>query len=154
MGGQDRRSAHLEDGFWRALQEIALTQNLRVSGLASGLAKNRQNKNLSSAIRVFVLDHRQAASDRHQRLAKQHDESGPPITLASLRQLGVRGLLLVCFDPKCRHEATFGVNDFADEIELPSFAPRMVCSKCGGKVQVRPNRKEMPVMPPKPTAIG
>jgi hypothetical protein len=76
--------------------------------------------------------------------------SGPPVTLGSLRQLGVRGLLLVCLDPNCRHEATFGVDDYADEIELPSFAPRMVCSKCGGKrIEVRPNWKEMPIMPPK-----
>jgi hypothetical protein len=41
------------------------------------------------------------------------------------------------------------VDDYADEVELPSFAPRMVCSNCGGKVEVRPNWKEMPVMPPK-----
>jgi hypothetical protein len=25
------------------------------------------------------------------------------------------------------------VDDYADEIEVPSFAPRMVCSKCGGR---------------------
>jgi hypothetical protein len=74
---------------------------------------------------------------------------GQPMTLGSLRQLGVRGLLLVCLDPNCRHEATMSVDDYADEVELPSFAPRMVCSNCGGKVEVRPNWKEMPVMPPK-----
>jgi hypothetical protein len=44
---------------------------------------------------------------------------------------------------------TFGVDNYADEIEVPSFAARLVCSKCGGKVEVRPNWKEMPVMPPK-----
>ena len=65
------------------------------------------------------------------------------MTLGGLRQLGVRGLLLICLDPKCRHEATMGVDDYADEIELPSFAPRMACSQCGGKVAVRPNWKEM-----------
>jgi hypothetical protein len=109
----------------------------------SRIDKDRQNKNLSSAIRVFVLDHyRQSASvNRH--------EPGPPMTLGSLRQLGVRGLLLVCLDTKCRHEATTSVDDYADEIELPSFAPRMVCSKCGEKVEVRPNWNEMPIMPPK-----
>jgi hypothetical protein len=41
------------------------------------------------------------------------------------------------------------VDDYADEVEVPSFAPRMVCSKCGEKVDVRPNWKEMPAPPPK-----
>jgi hypothetical protein len=41
------------------------------------------------------------------------------------------------------------VDDYADEIEMPSFAPRMVCAKCGGKVDARPNWKEMPIPPPK-----
>jgi hypothetical protein len=86
-------------------------------------------------------------------MAKQRHEPGPPMTLGSLRQLGVRGLLLICLDAKCRHEATMSVDDYADEIELPSFAPRLVCSKCGGKVEVRPNWKEMPIMPPKPSAM-
>jgi hypothetical protein len=75
------------------------------------------------------------------------------MTLGNLRQLGVRGLLVCCVNSQCRHEATLGVDDHADEIELPSFAPRMVCNKCGGKVDVRPNWKEMPIMPPKPPTI-
>src|SRR6516165_4478267 len=58
---------------------------------------------------------------------------GPPITVGNLRQLGVRGLLVSCRNPQCRHEATMSVDDYADEIEVPSFAPRMVCSKCGGR---------------------
>ena len=55
------------------------------------------------------------------------------MTVGTLRQLGVRGLLVICVDPKCRREATMSVDDYADAIELPSFAPRMVCSRCGGK---------------------
>jgi hypothetical protein len=81
-------------------------------------------------------------------MAQRKHEAGPPMTLGGLRQLGVRGLLLICLDPKCRHEATMSVDDYADEIELPSFAPRMACSQCGGKVAVRPNWKEMPIPPP------
>jgi hypothetical protein len=72
------------------------------------------------------------------------------MTVGTLRQLGVRGLLLVCLDPKCRHEQTMSVDDYADEIEIPSFAPRMTCSKCGSeRLDVRPNWKEMPIPPPK-----
>ena len=102
-----------------------------------------------------MLDHyRQAASNRHQLMAKQRDEPGSPMTVGNLRQLGVRGLLLVCVDPKCHHETTMSVDDYPDAIELPSFAPRMTCSSCGGKrIAVRPNWKEMPIMPRKPSAI-
>ncbi len=61
--GGHKTSVSLEDGFWRALREIAVIQNMRMSELVSRIAKHRQNKNLSSAIRVFVLDHyRQAAT--------------------------------------------------------------------------------------------
>ena len=75
-------------------------------------------------------------------------EPGRPMTLGNIRQLGVRGLLLTCLNQQCRHEATMSVDDYADEVELPSFAPRIVCSQCGGKVAVRPNWKEMPIPPP------
>jgi hypothetical protein len=72
------------------------------------------------------------------------------MTVGTLRQLGVRGLLLVCVDPKCRHEATMSLDDYPDAMELPSFAPRMACSRCGVKrITVRPNWKEMPIPPPK-----
>jgi len=75
---------------------------------------------------------------------------GPPMTLGNMRQLGVRGLLVSCLNPQCRHEVTVSVDDYADEIEVPSFAARMVCSKCGSeRVDVRPNWKEMPIPPPK-----
>jgi len=150
IAGHDS-SVSLEDAFWSALREIAVIQNMGMSELVSRIAKHRQNMNLSSAIRVFVLDHyRQAASNRHQRMAMQNHEPGPPMTLGSLRQLGVRGLLVICVDPKCRREATMRVDDYADAIELPSFAPRMVCSRCGGmRIEVRSNWKEMPIMPPK-----
>jgi hypothetical protein len=83
-------------------------------------------------------------------MARIRHPPGQPMTLGNLRQLGVRGLIVACFDPSCRHERALGVDDYADEVEVSSFAPRMVCSKCGGnRVGVRPNWKEMKVMPPK-----
>jgi hypothetical protein len=82
-------------------------------------------------------------------MVKQRHEPGPPITFGSLRKLGVRGLLVICLDPQCRHQETMSLDDYADEIEVPSFTPGMVCSKCGGKVEARPNWKEMPIPPPK-----
>jgi hypothetical protein len=42
-----------------------------------------------------------------------------------------------------RHQAVINIDDYPDEIEVPSFGLRMKCSKCGGKrVDVRPNWKE------------
>jgi transposase-like protein len=70
------------------------------------------------------------------------------MTLGSMRELGVLRLLVSCL--RCQHEALVDVsNDSADKT-VPSFIPRMKCTRCGGKrVDVRPNWKEMPVVPPK-----
>jgi predicted DNA-binding ribbon-helix-helix protein len=60
-------SVTLEDAFWSALREIAAIQNIGRSELLSRINKNRQNNNLSSEIRLFVLAHyRQAASGREK----------------------------------------------------------------------------------------
>ena len=65
VGGR-RTSVSLEDAFWLALREIAGTQKVSVFSLVTRIAKHRDNKNLSSAIRVFVLDHyRRVASNKH-----------------------------------------------------------------------------------------
>ena len=83
-------------------------------------------------------------------MAQDKHEPGPPLTLGKMRLLGVRGLIVTCLDQLCGHQTIFSVDDYADEIEVPSFVPRMVCSQCGGKrVDARPNWKEMPVTPPK-----
>jgi hypothetical protein len=87
-------------------------------------------------------------------MARVRQPPGPAMTLGSLRQLGVRGLIVSCRDPNCRHETTLGVDDYADETELPSFAS-MVCSKCGGdRVDVRPNWNEMKIKPPRDAPAG
>ena len=52
-----RTSVSLEDPFWQALQEIAGAERVSASGMISRIAKSREHFNLSSAIRLFVLDH-------------------------------------------------------------------------------------------------
>jgi predicted DNA-binding ribbon-helix-helix protein len=52
-----KTSVSLEDGFWQGLREVAQENNESVSTLASRIDKTRDLNNLSSAIRVFVLDH-------------------------------------------------------------------------------------------------
>jgi predicted DNA-binding ribbon-helix-helix protein len=53
-------SVTLEDAFWNALTEIAAVRNIRVSKLISTIKSKRQRgSNLSSAIRLFILDYYQ-----------------------------------------------------------------------------------------------
>ena len=52
-----KTSVSLEDAFWRALKEIARAQNASLSHTVAEIDKARkQGNNLSSAIRLFVLD--------------------------------------------------------------------------------------------------
>ena len=55
--GGHKTSVSLEDPFWRALQEIAEAERVSVSHLISRIDKSREQCNLSSAVRLFVLDH-------------------------------------------------------------------------------------------------
>jgi predicted DNA-binding ribbon-helix-helix protein len=62
-----KTSISLEDAFWTALREIASTQNITLSDLVARIDKGGETKNLSSTIRLFVLDHyRQPASKTDQ----------------------------------------------------------------------------------------
>jgi predicted DNA-binding ribbon-helix-helix protein len=50
-----KSSVSLEDEFWDALREIADRENMTMSALVATI--DHGSDNLSSAIRVFVLDH-------------------------------------------------------------------------------------------------
>jgi predicted DNA-binding ribbon-helix-helix protein len=52
-----KTSVSLEDAFWRALREIAVARNLSRHDLVRHIDKKRQQANLSSALRVFVLEY-------------------------------------------------------------------------------------------------
>ena len=49
-------SVSLEDAFWRSLKEIARAQQATLSNIIAEIDKTREQGNLSSAIRLFVLD--------------------------------------------------------------------------------------------------
>jgi predicted DNA-binding ribbon-helix-helix protein len=51
-----RTSVSLEDAFWRRLKAIAAERGLSVNGLAAAVDAARGEANLSSALRVFVLE--------------------------------------------------------------------------------------------------
>ena len=46
----------LEDAFWSCLNEIAQAQGATLAQTVTEIEKSRQGGNLSSAIRLFVLD--------------------------------------------------------------------------------------------------
>ena len=52
-----KSSISLEDQFWDALREIADEKDIAISTLVAAIDHNRTTSNLSSAIRVYVLDH-------------------------------------------------------------------------------------------------
>jgi predicted DNA-binding ribbon-helix-helix protein len=74
-----KTSVSLEDAFWKGLKEIAAARNIPLSDLVSTIDNERQHGNLSSAIRLFVLDYyrAQAGADMPSR------EFSPVRTVAS-----------------------------------------------------------------------
>jgi predicted DNA-binding ribbon-helix-helix protein len=52
-----RTSVSLEDAFWKALKEIAQARHCSLAELIASIDDGRRGANLSSAIRVFVLDY-------------------------------------------------------------------------------------------------
>ena len=56
IGGHKTRVS-LEGEFWIGLKEIGALRSMTLSELVGRIDTNRQQGNLSSAIRLFVLDH-------------------------------------------------------------------------------------------------
>ena len=52
-----KTSVSLEDEFWKALKEIATVRDATLSELVATIDGGRREGNLSSAIRIFVLNH-------------------------------------------------------------------------------------------------
>jgi predicted DNA-binding ribbon-helix-helix protein len=55
-----KTSITLEDAFWKGLKEIALSRKLTLSEMVANIDAGRSHGNLSSAVRLFVLDHYRA----------------------------------------------------------------------------------------------
>jgi predicted DNA-binding ribbon-helix-helix protein len=55
-----KTSVSLEDAFWKGLKEIATGRDMTLSDLVASIDTERRHGNLSSAIRLFVLDHYRA----------------------------------------------------------------------------------------------
>jgi predicted DNA-binding ribbon-helix-helix protein len=70
-----KTSVSLEDAFWKGLKEIASARNMTLSDLVASIDGGRRQGNLSSAIRLFVLDHY-----RSQAAGNGPREPGPLLT--------------------------------------------------------------------------
>ena len=55
--GGHKTSVSLEEAFWNSMKEIPGQRDMTLAELASEIDSNRQQGNLSSAIRLFVLDY-------------------------------------------------------------------------------------------------
>jgi predicted DNA-binding ribbon-helix-helix protein len=60
-----KTSISLEDAFWKSLKDIAIARHATLSDLVASIDSERQHGNLSSAIRLFVLDHYQSKALGH-----------------------------------------------------------------------------------------
>jgi len=58
-----KTSVSLEDAFWKALKDIAVGRRMTLSDLVGAIDAERQHGNLSSAVRLFVLDYYQARTN-------------------------------------------------------------------------------------------
>ena len=67
MLARHKTSVSLEDPFWEGLKEIAKDQRKTLSDLVGSIDTNRKHGNLSSALRLFVLNHYQAQAASHLR---------------------------------------------------------------------------------------
>jgi predicted DNA-binding ribbon-helix-helix protein len=60
-----KTSVSLEDAFWEGLKDIARARRVTLSDLVGGIDTNREHGNLSSALRLFVLNHYKATAASH-----------------------------------------------------------------------------------------
>lgn len=70
--GGHKTSVSLEDAFWQGLKEIAQGQRMTLSHTVADIDRSRQQSNLSSAIRLFVLDRLRTQSSN---IAASHVET-------------------------------------------------------------------------------
>lgn len=67
--GRIKTSISLEEAFWIGLRKIARRQGTTASKIVQKISRERHRGNLSSAVRVFVLDqlHLQTAGRKYAR---------------------------------------------------------------------------------------
>ena len=72
-----KTSVSLEDAFWQGLKDIAGTRDMTLSELVATIDTDRRHGNLSSGIRLFVLDHYRSQSEDAHKESNGHEEREP-----------------------------------------------------------------------------
>jgi predicted DNA-binding ribbon-helix-helix protein len=80
MVGNHKTSVSLEEAFWTSLKDIAAQRGIALSSQIEIIDRKRKTNNLSSAIRLFVLDHFQKRAARTMQIgAYQNSPNIAPI---------------------------------------------------------------------------
>ena len=74
-----KTSVSLEDAFWKALKEIAGSRTVTLSDLVASIDTDRRHGNLSSAIRLFVLDYYRALGGGERRQPRESVSHTPSV---------------------------------------------------------------------------
>jgi predicted DNA-binding ribbon-helix-helix protein len=82
-----KTSISLEDKFWTCLGQIARERSTTASELIGGVDAMRNGGNLSSTIRVFVLNHYRNAVASNQILPANEEDQNLPVRQPSRSDL-------------------------------------------------------------------
>jgi predicted DNA-binding ribbon-helix-helix protein len=76
-----KTSVSLEDAFWKELREIADRRHSTLSDLVGAIDAERQHRNVSSAIRLFVLSYYRDQISEHEKRSRTREilaKAAPP----------------------------------------------------------------------------
>jgi len=74
-----KTSVSLEEAFWNGMKEISSARGMTLSELVGEIDGQRKQGNLSSAIRLFVLDHYRSMAQSSSASNDAHDPAREPV---------------------------------------------------------------------------
>ncbi len=80
-----KTSVSLEDAFWKGLKDIAGDRDITLSDLVAEIDRDRREGNLSSAIRLYVLNHFQTQRSSAVQASVSQTMIGLPAASLALR---------------------------------------------------------------------
>jgi predicted DNA-binding ribbon-helix-helix protein len=78
--GGHKTSVSLEEAFWNGMKEISAQRGETLSELINSIDTGRDQGNLSSAIRLFVLNHYKARAGASTGGSQVHSDHGQHVT--------------------------------------------------------------------------
>jgi predicted DNA-binding ribbon-helix-helix protein len=72
-----KTSVSLEDAFWTGLKDIAIRRGITLSALIEVIDAHRKTNNLSSAVRLFVLDYFRVRASSAVMIGERHSMHVP-----------------------------------------------------------------------------